>query len=192
MGMYKHIRQVWTKPKKNLGSLWKDRLVEWRKDPATLRLKRPTRIDRARELGYRAKQGIIVVRQRVQRGGKMRPDDMKGRRPKHSRRKLVVGKNYRQICEERCARKFPNCEVLNSYYVAQDGRFYWYEIILVDRDHPSILKDKSLSWMFKAQHTKRVHRGLTSAGKKSRGLRNKGKGAEKARPSSRARGRKIK
>ena len=32
------------------------------------------RIDRARSLGYKPKQGVIIVRQRVIRGGRMRPD----------------------------------------------------------------------------------------------------------------------
>jgi len=36
------------------------------------------------------------------------------------------------------------------------------------------------------QHHKRVFRGLTSAGKKIRGLRRKGRGAEKVRPSRKA------
>jgi large subunit ribosomal protein L15e len=54
---------------------------------------------------------------------------------------------------------------------------------MVDPHHPVILSDPKISWINEVQHTGRVHRGLTSAGKKSRGLRNKGIGAEKARPS---------
>ncbi|KKT75754.1 MAG: 50S ribosomal protein L15e, partial [Candidatus Peregrinibacteria bacterium GW2011_GWA2_44_7] len=40
-----------------------------RKEPVTLVLEHPTRLDRARSLGYKAKQGCIVARQRVGRGG---------------------------------------------------------------------------------------------------------------------------
>ena len=192
MGMYQYIRKLWKRPKESLGEIWKERLIKWRREPATVRIQRPTRIDRARELGYRAKPGFIIVRQRVKRGGKQRPNDRRGRRPKHNRLKLVLAKSYQQIAEERANRMYPNLEVLNSYYVAEDGNYYWYEVILVDRDHPAVLADKRISWIFKAQHTRRVFRGLTSAGKKSRGLRNKGKGAEKARPSNRAKGRRIK
>lgn len=190
--MYKHIKKIWKSPKKNLGSIWQDRLINWRRESTTTRIERPTRLDRARELGYKAKPGYIVVRQRVIRGGKQRPNEMAGRRPRHNRQRMVAGKNYRQICEERVAKKYPNCEVLNSYYVAQDGKYYWYEIILLDRDHPVIVKDKKTAWVFKAKNTRRVFRGQTSAAKKSRGLRNKGKGAEKVRPSSRANDRMIK
>ena len=50
--------------------------------------------------------------------------------------------NYQWICEQRAARKFPNLEVLNSYYLAKDGKHIWYEIILVDPQHPVIKADK--------------------------------------------------
>lgn len=190
MSMYKYIREAWKKPKNKLGSLWQARLVEWRRDPVTKRIDRPTRLDRARSLGYKAKPGIIVVRQRVNRGGKMRPKHKGGRRPKTMRRRMVLAKNYQQIAEERANKKFKNCEVLNSYEVAKDGKFYWYEIILVDRDHPAIKSDKNLKWLNEKSHKGRTYRGLSSAGRKSRGLRNKGKGAEKLRPSLRAKGRK--
>ncbi|MEM2338349.1 MAG: 50S ribosomal protein L15e, partial [Candidatus Bathyarchaeia archaeon] len=46
--------------------------------------------------------------------------------------------------------------------------------------------DKDVNWICQKQHRGRVFRGLTSAGKKVRGLRKKGRGAEKARPSKKA------
>ena len=107
-----------------------------------------------------------------------------GRRPKHMRRKKIVHKNYQQIAEERAHKSFVNCEVLNSYKVGQDGVYAWYEIILVDRFHPQILSDERYNGLsFKKG---RAERGLTSAGKKSRGLNKKGIGSEKTRPSRRA------
>jgi len=42
------------------------------------------------------------------------------------------------IAEERAAKKYPNLEVLNSYYVTEDGSHKWYEVILVDPHHPVI------------------------------------------------------
>ncbi len=193
MGMYQYIREAWKKPKENLGDLWKRRLVRWRREDSTVRVERPTRIDRARSLGYKAKPGFIIVRQRVPRGGRMREKFHKsGRRPKTRRRKKVVSKNYQQVAEERANKKYPNCEVLNSYYVAEDGKYGWYEIILVDKANPSILADKKINWIADKQHTRRVYRGLTGAGRKSRGLTKKGKGTEKIRPSQRANMRKAK
>ena len=102
---------------------------------------------------------------------------------------MVLGRSYQTIAEIRAAKKYPNCEVLNSYWVAQDGLYYWHEIILVDRAAPEILADKNISWIADKQHKGRVFRGLTSSSRKSRGLRHKGKGAEKIRPSLRAKGR---
>jgi large subunit ribosomal protein L15e len=181
MALYKHIRNLYKHPTGNLEQLWKKRLVEWRREQATLRIARPTRIDRARSLGYKAKQGFIVVRQRVERGGHQRPKIRAGRRSKHFGRRVVLSKSYQQIAEERANKRFRNCEVLNSYYVAKDGKYFWYEIILVDKSHPAILADKNINWIFSGKHKGRVYRGKTSAGKHSRGLMYKGKGAEKLR-----------
>ena len=182
MGVYKYIREAWKKPKESL--LLKERLILWRKEPITIRIARPTRLDRARSLGYKAKQGIIIVRQRVSRKKRMRPAVSGGRRPKAYRHKKVLNLNYQQIAEMRANKKYKNCEVLNSYYVAEDGQNMWYEVILVDRTHPAVLANKKLNWISLKQG--RATRGLTSAGRKNRGLRNKGKGAEKVRPSRNA------
>jgi large subunit ribosomal protein L15e len=187
--MYKHIRELWKKPKSGLKDIWKERLIAWRKEPATLRILKPTRIDRARSLGYKAKQGIIVVRQRVLRGGHKRPDIKAGRRPRHNRQSMVGAKDYQRIAEERANKKYVNCEVMNSYLVAKDGKYGWYEIILVDREHPAIRSDKDAAWITSDKQHRRAYRGKTSAGKKGRGLTHKGQGAEKIRPSVRKLGR---
>ncbi|PIZ51888.1 50S ribosomal protein L15e [Candidatus Woesearchaeota archaeon CG_4_10_14_0_2_um_filter_33_13] len=188
MGLYQHIREAWKKP--NLNELWRPRLIAWRKENSTVKLEKPTRLDRARALGYKAKQGVIVVRQRVLRGGHTRPQIKKGRRPKRFGTRLDLTKNYQQICEERAQKKFENLMVLNSYWVAQDGKHYWYEVILVDPNHPVIKADKNLNWACTKKHASRVFQGKTSAGRKARGLSGKGLGHEKARPSKRAHDRK--
>jgi large subunit ribosomal protein L15e len=95
--------------------------------------------------------------------------------------KITPQKSIKRIAEERVARKYPNLEVLNSYWVWEDGKFKFYEVILVDPHHPSIKNDPNIKWIGEKQHTSRVFRGLTSEGKKTRGLRNKGMGAEKVR-----------
>lgn len=173
MGIYKYIRDVWKEKPKEFLALQKQRLIKWRKESATTRINKPTRLDRARSLGYKAKPGFIIVRQRLLSGGRMRSTKRKGRRPKHRRLLKIVSKNYQQIAEERAAKKFPNLEVLNSYWVAKDGKNYWYEIIMIDKSHPAIKTDKEVSWITEKQHTRRAFRGLTSAARKSRGLRKK-------------------
>jgi len=185
--MYKYMAEEWAKPEKSfVEELMRKRLVEWRQQQTVTRVERPTRLDRARKLGYKAKQGFVIARVRVRRGGlrKLRPRS--GRRPKRMGvHKFKPAKSIRLIAEERAARKFPNMEVLNSYWVGEDGRSKWFEIILVDPNSPTIKTDKDVSWIAEKQHTSRAFRSLTSAGKKIRSLRHKGRGAEKARPSKR-------
>jgi large subunit ribosomal protein L15e len=179
------MAEEWAQPEKSFVEEFnRQRLVQWRKQPVTLRIEHPTRLDRARKLGYKAKQGFVVARTRVRRGNlrKLRPRS--GRRPKRMGvAKFKPGKSIRLIAEERTAKKFPNLEVLNSYWVGEDGRHKWFEIIMLDPSCPSIKSDKDVNWITKPQHTSRVFRSMTSAGKNVRGLHHRGRGAEKMRPS---------
>ena len=93
--------------------------------------------------------------------------------------------NYKWIAEQRVARKYKNLEVLNSYQIGKDGIHYFYEVICVDPSKPEIKSDKTINWIGRGANKKRAMRGLTSAGKKSRGLRSKHP-ANKSRPSVRA------
>ncbi len=168
MGIYKYVQKIWKKPHEN--EQWREHLMAWRREPVTTRILKPTRIDRARALGYKAKQGFVVVRQRVSRGGHTRPQIKGGRRPKRYGTRLNLDKSYQQIAEERVQKKFKNLTLLNSYWVAQDGKFYWYEVILIDSNHPVIKSDKKLAWTGKDKNKSRVFHGKTSAGQKSRGM----------------------
>jgi large subunit ribosomal protein L15e len=183
MALYQHLAEAWKHPNPQL---MRERMIAWRQENAVVRIGRPTNLITARTKGYRPKGGIILARVRMLRGGRMRPTLRSGRRPKTQRRMKIVNKSYQTIAEERANKKFRNCEVLNSYFIAQDGRHYWYEVILLDPQHPAVKADPSLSWITRSQHHGRVFRGLTSAGRKSRGLLHKGKGREKIRPSLRA------
>ena len=165
--------------------LW-ERLQVFRREPAITRVEKPSHLDKARRLGYKAKQGFVVVRVRVRRGGARKSRPRAGRKSKKLTIKGARGKSLQWIAEERVARKYPNLEVLNSYLVAQDGRYKWFEAIMLDPNHPVIKSDPSINWICEKPHKGRVFRGLTSAGKKSRGLKRKGKGAEKVRPSIRS------
>ena len=49
------------------------RVWEYRQLPSVCRVSRPTRPDKARRLGYKAKQGFCIYRARVRRGGRKRP-----------------------------------------------------------------------------------------------------------------------
>lgn len=186
--LYQFIRDAWKDPDKSyVYDLRRERILQWRRGPSFIRVERPTRIDRARSLGYKAKPGYVVVRARVRRGGLRKHAIKGGRRPKRKGiAKITMGKSIQRIAEERTARKYPNMEVLSSYWIGEDGRKKYYEVILVDPHHPCIMSDPKINWICGSSHRGRVFRGLTPAGKKGRGLRRKGKGAEKIRPSIRA------
>ena len=189
---YSYVGDAWKnyKDREHL-DLRQARLFQWRREPVVTRVERPTRIDRARNLGYKAKQGYVVVRTRVRRGGlrKIRPDG--GLKPgSMGVTKITASKSIKRIAEERVQKKYPNMEVLNSYWVGEDGKHKYYEVILVDPSHPVIMADPKINWICQPGNTNRVFRGKTSAGQKGRGLWWKGKGSEKVRPSIRAAGNK--
>ncbi|MAG47834.1 50S ribosomal protein L15e [archaeon] len=169
MGMYKYIQKIWKKPVENLGETLRNRMIEWRTSETVVRVEKPTRLDRAHALGYKAKKGYIIVRVRVSKGRRMREKPAGGRRSKHSGRRKVVSKSYQWIAEERANRRYVNCEVLNSYPLISDGKFHFFEVILLDR--VTAAKYPKASWVINNQG--RVYRGKTSAGQKSRGLRKK-------------------
>ena len=167
-GLYYQLRQVWKKPDRKL---LRERMIEWRSSNVFTKLEKPLRIDRARALGYKDKKGFVVVRVRIKRGGHKRSRPNKGRRSKrmHTRKNLTM--NYKWIAEQRAGRKYKNLEILNSYKIGKDGIHYFYEVILVDPERPEIKNDKTINWICKPENRGRAFRGLTSAAKKSRGLR---------------------
>jgi len=192
--LYGYVRQAWKIPSKSYVKelAWR-RQIEWRRGPSFVRVEHPLRIDRARELGFRAKPGFIIVRARVRRGGRRKPWPMGGRHPKRrGMNKITMGKSIQRMAEERVSKRHPNMEVLNSYWVGEDGGHKYYEVILVDPQHPAIKNDPKINWICEPQHRGRAFRGLTSAGRKGRGLMYKGKGAERSRPSIGAHDRKGK
>lgn len=158
------MAEAWRRPSESyVEEIMRERAIEWRRQPTVYRIDKPTRIDRARRLGYKDKPGYVVIRVRVRRGGLRKPRPSSGRRQKRMGvSKYKPAKSLRLIAEERAARRFPNLEVLNSYWVWEDGRYKWFEVIMVDR---TLLPELKLG-----KGRGRVFRGLTSAGRKVRGL----------------------
>lgn len=127
--------------------MWQ-RAPKWKNEKAVQRIERPTRLDRARSLGYRAKKGFVLVRTRVRRGGRRKTRRFNGRKPKRMGvNKITQAKSIQRIAEERVAKKYPNLEVLNSYWVWSTGKHKYYEVILVDPNSPSIINDKKINWI---------------------------------------------
>ena len=185
---YSYIRDAWQSPKDGkLAELQWQRQQEWRNEGSVVRIERPTRLDKARSLGYKAKQGVVVARVSVRKGSARKQRHKAGRRSKRQGvTRITRRKNIQRVAEERAARVYPNLEVLSSYSVGQDGSQKWHEVILLDPNHPAIENDDDLDWICEPDQRNRVFRGLTGAGRRNRGLGGKGTGAEKTRPSIRS------
>lgn len=154
--MYKYIQQSFQKEYKERSELLRKRITEWRKLGTVVRILRPTNIARARSLGYKAKDGYFMARVAVGRGSRKRPHPWGGRKPAKNVAYLSPGKSLQRQAEEKAGRVFSNLEVLNSYWVGQDGVKKYFEVLLVDRKLlPNLPRG-------------RAFRGLTSAAKKGR------------------------
>jgi large subunit ribosomal protein L15e len=190
MGAYKYLEELWRKKQSEaLRFLQRVRAWEYRQLPTVHRASRPSRPDKAHRLGYRAKQGYVIYRVRVRRGGRKRPvpKGIQYGKPKHQGiTQLKFQRNKRSVAEERVGRKIcANLRVLNSYWVNEDALYKYYEVILVDPNHNAIRRDPRINWICRATMKHRELRGLTSAGRRGRGLHRKGHLVSKARPSVR-------
>jgi large subunit ribosomal protein L15e len=138
MGAYKYLVQTWYGKEKNeLERHLRQRAISWRREPTVQRVEHPTRPDRARSLGYKAKQGYVVVRVRIRKGGAHKIRPRAGRRQRAlGVTKFTRAMSLKNIAEEKARKKYPNLRVLNSYYVWEDGSHHWYETIMRDMHNP--------------------------------------------------------
>ncbi|HLC68282.1 MAG TPA: hypothetical protein VJH24_00450 [Candidatus Bilamarchaeaceae archaeon] len=163
MGAYKYIAETLQQQYKERDASYRARLIIWNRQSTITPVEYPTNLTRARRLGYQAKQGYLIARVRVQKGRRRRRTPMGGRKPRHNYRFVQPQLSHQGMAEQRANRRYKNMEVLNSYWVGEDGKHQYFEVILADRSHPGV--------QHTAMHrTGRSFRGLTSAGKKSRGF----------------------
>lgn len=153
------------------------RCWEFRQLAVMHRVSRPSRPDKARRLGYKAKQGYLIYRIRVRRGNRKKPVSKGatfGKPVHHGVNHLKYQRSLKSTAEERVGRKCGNLRVLNSYWVNADGIFKYFEVICVDPSHKAIRRDARINWICDPVHKRREARGLTATGKKSRGHLGKG------------------
>mmetsp|Transcript_40146 Transcript_40146/g.111551 ORF Transcript_40146/g.111551 Transcript_40146/m.111551 type:complete len:206 (-) Transcript_40146:217-834(-) len=189
MGAYKYLEELQKKKQSDvMRFLLRVRAWEYRQLPKIVRCTKPSRPDKARRVGYKAKQGYVVYRVAVRRGGRKRPNGkgiVYGKPKHHGINQLKFRRSLRSKAEERIGRRCGNLRVLNSYWVNQDSTHKYFEVILVDPQHSAIRNDARINWIANAVHKHREQRGLTSAGRAGRGLRKKGHTANKIIGSSR-------
>ncbi|MEM1700798.1 MAG: hypothetical protein QW785_01940 [Candidatus Anstonellales archaeon] len=130
---YELIQKNFQESYKNRSGDYRKRLVEWRDQPAIQRIEKPSNPARARSLGYKAKQGVFVVRVRIAKGNRVRRNPKAGRKSGKYFRYISPGLSLQKIAEQRANRKHTNAEVIGSYWVGEDGKYKYFEVILVDR-----------------------------------------------------------
>ncbi len=169
MGAYKYIQDTLQKEYATANPLYKAKVRAWRREGVFTKVEKPANITRARRLGYKAKQGYAVVRTRIEKGRRRRVRPKGGRKPRHNYRYVQTGLSHQAIAEQRVNREYKNMEVLNSYWVGEDGNYKYFEVILADPMRKTVTTT-SVARIGKS------FRGLTSSGKKARGL---GRGKQK-------------
>merc|ERR1712203_2222 len=175
MGAYKYMTEMYRKKQSDvMRYLLRIRCWHYRQLTKVHRAPRSTRPDKARRLGYKNKQGFVIYRIAMRRGGRKRPV-AKGcpyGKPKTSGavKEQKPERNLQSIAEERVGRRVKGLRVLNSYWVGQDSTYKYFEIIMIDPHHKAITRDPKINWMCSAVAKHRELRGLTAAGKSSRGL----------------------
>jgi len=168
MGSYKEISNTLKQEYKSRSGPYKERLIEWSASPTVSRVQKPTNLPRARSLGYKAIEGVVVARVRVRKGKRKRAQAGGGRKPSKSGKFFSRAKSLQAIAEEKAARKFDNCEVLNSYFVGATGSEEFYEVIMLDRASRRVSKDPLYKSVI--THKGRAFRGLSASGRRHRGL----------------------
>jgi len=149
------------------------RCWEYRQLNVIHRANRPSRPDKARRLGYKTKQGFVIYRVRVRRGGRKRPVKkgiVYGKPTHQGVNKLKYKRSLKTTAEERVGRRCGNLRVLNSYWINEDNIYKYYEVILIDPSHKAIRRDPRVNWICAPVHKHREARALTSIGKKNRGI----------------------
>ncbi len=157
MGAYKYITQTLQKQYKERDAAYRAKVIAWRAGPAMVKVDFPSNIARARTLGYKAKQGYIVVRTRIDKGRRTRRRSNGGRKHKNYYLFVQPQMSHRAIAEQRVNRVYRNMEVLNSYWVGEDGNYKFFEVILADPSKPSVNVSSAI-------RQGKSFRGLTAAG----------------------------
>jgi large subunit ribosomal protein L15e len=163
MGAYKYLEELWKKKQSDVMSfILRLRAWEYRQLPSIHRCSRPSRPDKAHRLGYKRQQGYVIYRVRVRRGGRKRPVSkgiVYGKPKTQGIVQLKFARNLRSVAEERAGRKIGGLRVLNSYWVAQDATYKYYEVIMIDTAHKKIRNDPRINWICNPVHKHRELRG---------------------------------
>ncbi|XP_054579939.1 60S ribosomal protein L15-like [Eptesicus fuscus] len=154
MGAYKYIQELWRKTQSDvMRILPRVRCWQYHQLSALHRSPHPTRPDKACRLGYKAKQGYVIYRIRVSRGGGLKRPVPKGEtysKPvHHGVNQLKFAQSLQSVAEERAGCHCGALTVLNSYWVGEDSTYKFFEVILTDPFHKAIRRNPDTQWITK-------------------------------------------
>ena len=125
MGAYKYLEELWRKKQSDVFRfVLRMRSWEYRQLPVIHKVNRPSRIDKARKLGYKAKQGYVIYRIRIRRGGRKRPVSkgiVYGKPVNQGINQLKPTRSHKAIAEERVGRR-KQMRALHKITSARRGR----------------------------------------------------------------------
>merc|ERR1712029_1210405 len=146
MGAYAYLAELSNRKQSDFARfLSRVRCWNYRQLNVIHRATRPSRPDKARRLGYKAKQGFVVYRVRVRRGNRKKQvakGATFGKPTNQGVNQLKFQRSLRSVAEERVARRCGGLRVLNSYWINQDGVYKYFEVILVDPSHKAIRRQE--------------------------------------------------
>lgn len=115
MGAYKYLSELYTKKQSDvLQFVSRVRCWEYRQLAVCHRASRPSRPDKARRLGYKAKQGYLIYRIRVRRGNRKKPvakGATFGKPVRQGVNHLKFQRGLKATAEERVGRRCGNLRV---------------------------------------------------------------------------------
>merc|ERR1711957_99023 len=91
-------------------------------------------------------------------------------KPVHQGVFVQFARRLQSVAEERVGRHCGALRVMNSYWVGEDSTYKYFEVILIDPNHNAIRNNPKMQWITKGVAKHREMRGLTSQGKRSRGI----------------------
>merc|ERR1712036_70281 len=131
MGAYAYLAELSNRKQSDVARfLSRVRCWNYRQLNVIHRATRPSRLDKARRLGYKAKQGFVVYRVRVRRGNRKRPvpkGATYGKPTNQGVNQLKYQRSLKSTAEERVGRRCANLRVLNSYWINQDSTYKYFE-----------------------------------------------------------------
>merc|ERR1712131_92003 len=128
-------------------------IVEARQNDEVHRVERPTYLERARKLGYKAKQGYSIWVVKIGKGDAFRDynnGNTRGKCVNAGIHQIKPSLNKQAEAEQIIGKKLGSLRVLGSYKIGCDLKSHYFEVIMVDPMHNAIRNDYKINWICNA------------------------------------------